>query len=997
MKLKYFLAVLLLPVLHAGAQVRITGQVSDKNNTPVTDATVILVHSGASSVTDESGRFSLPLRMEADTLVIRHVGFKTSYLSINSSTPKNLSVTLEEQTKELDDVVIIGYGTTTERFNTGSVGKVSGEQIASQPVANPLAALEGRVPGLSVTQNNGMPGAYFKVQIRGQGSLAQGNDPLFVIDGVPYAPNNSPVNQLSSAATQFAGGGLSPFNSISPADIESVEVLKDADATAIYGSRGANGVILITTKKGKAGKTQCTIRASSGISRVTRTMPMLDTRQYLAMRREAFANDGVVPSTDNAPDLLVWDTTRNTDFRKLLIGGTAHASDVQVSLTGGEGLTSFLLSGDYHHETTVFPGDLADNRGSFHAAIQHTSQNRKFHMSLSAIYSSDKNAINSSDLTSHLNLPPDLPPLYDSTGKLNWQGGGVIFDNPLAYLLQKYTAQTDNLLGNLSLSYQLYPGLDLTATAGYNTYQLTELNTNPILSQNPAYLPLGYSEFGNNSFKSWIMEPQLNYRHSFGRLNLGFLAGGTLQEMVNSNSSFFAYGYSNDALLGSIGAASSLSVLANNKTDYRYAALFGRLNLRWNNEWILNFSGRRDGSSRFGPGRQFANFGAVGGAWIFSEQKFIKKILPFLSYGKLRGSYGSTGNDQIGDYQYLDTWTPSPYVYGNNRGLQPSGLFNPEYSWEINRKAEAALELGFAGDRILLNADWFHNRSSNQLLQYTLPLQTGFSSIISNFPATIQNSGFELSLTGKSFVRKNFSWTTTLTLTLPRNKLIAFPGLASTPYANRYVLGKSVNTIRGFQFEGVDPATGVFRFTDQNKDGMLNSQDYVVLGNTDPVFYGGFLNSLQYRNFQLDLFFEFRKQTGSNYLASVYIAYAQTPGTMANQPTAVLDRWQVPGNRSDIQQFTATPGTDAFNALNYLYSSGGVYSDASFIRLKNISLSYSIPENWLKKHSMTGAMVYLRAENLLTITGYKGADPETQNLYSLPPLRTITAGIQFTF
>lgn len=995
MKFFYCLTAILLPVLALHAQRSIHGTVSGKNNLPVAGATVSLQRTGSMLLTDAEGAFTINVLSTQDTLLISHISYRPALIIIPPGTPE-ININLTEITGSLDEVVVIGYGTTTQRFNTGSVVKVTGDDIQKQPVANPLAALAGRVPGLTVTQNNGVPGSFYRVLIRGQSSLSQGSEPLFVIDGVPFAPNNTPVNQLSSAAATYAGSGISPFNSINPADIESIEVLKDADATSIYGSRGANGVILITTKKGKAGKTLFSLNAYTGNSVITRNITMLNTNAYLQMRHEAFRNDGVIPDINTAPDLFAWDTTRYTNFPKLLIGGHANTSDVQASVSGGNNNTRFLLSGTWHHESTVFPGNLADNRAAVNLGVNHTSPNQKFTLAVSALYSLDKNAIIARDITSFISLPPNAPELYDADGNLNWQEGGVLFNNPLAYLQSKYTAVTGNLLSNVNAGYNVLPGLTIKISAGYNAYDINEVNINPISSQNPAYAPQGYSLFGNNYFKSWIIEPQAEYKKNIKKLKLNLLAGGTWQKTVNSYSSLFAYGYTNDALLESMTAASSLSAINSNKTDYRYEALFGRGNLNWNDLYILTVTGRRDGSSRFGPGKQFANFGSAGAAWIFSGEPFLKK-LSFLSYGKLRGSYGTTGNDQIGDYQYLDTWTAYYYTYQDGSGLYPTRLFNPDYSWEVNRKTELALELGFLQDRILFTGAWFKNRGSNQLVQYQLPLQTGFSGVLKNFPATVQNTGLELSLTTKNIAKVNFEWSTTFNITLPKNKLVSFPGLDASSYANRYVIGHSVNVQKGFDFLGVNASTGIFEYNDINKDGILDVNDFVILGDTDPDYYGGFLNTISYKGFEADIFFEFKKQLGKNYLYSVYMPYGYIPGTMSNQPSEVSSRWQQPGDKTNIQQYTATFGTPAFNAVNYFPGSGAVYSDASYLRLKNVAVSYSFQPGLLHKYHITYCRVYLQGQNLLTITGYKVADPETQNMYALPPLKTLTAGIQFTF
>lgn len=972
------------------------GRVTDSLGNPLSGASVQIKNSKRGTETDRDGNYVINQVDAGATMVISYTGYVNKEIKLNGN--NTVSVMLSISHNPLDAIQIIAYGVTTKRLNTGDVTTVESADIEKQPVANPLAALEGRVAGLQIVQSSGVSGSSFKVQIRGQNSIAQGSDPFFIVDGVPFVAGNNIIGQVPSATNnplQQSQGGLSPFNSLNPSDIESIEVLKDADATAIYGSRGANGVILIRTKKGKIGKTKLNLNVYSGTSVVTRTMNMLNTPQYLSMRHEAFNNDGMVADQNSAPDLLVWDTTRYTDFKKMLIGGTARTTDGQLSVTGGDKSTQFLIGGGFHRETTVFPGDMSDTRGSLHLSVNHTSENNRLNIALFANYSSDKNNLPSTDLTASINLAPNFPALRDSSGNLNWDYKGVPFQsNPLAYLLQKYSVQTDNLISNIQISYKIFEGLSFRVSLGYNSVTASEIQINPISSQNPLYSPQGYSQFGNTALKSWVIEPQLEFNQRIGIGKLNILAGTTSQQNTNSNNYLYGYGFTNDALLQSIAGASYLSA-TNAYTQYRYDAIFGRINYNIKNKYIVNVTGRRDGSSRFGPGKQYSNFGSVGGAWIFSNEDYFKNKLPFISFGKLRGSYGITGNDQIGDYQYLESWTSTRYAYQGNAGLHPNRLFNPDYSWEINRKLEGALELGFLQERILVSTAYYRNRSSNQLIHYPLPNQTGFPNVTENLPALVQNTGWEISIATKNIVTKDFTWSSSVNFTVPRNKLVSFPGLVSSTYNNKYVVGQSLNVLNKFQFLGVDQQTGVFKFNDLNHDGVFDAKDFSVLGNTDPKFYGGFQNSFNYKGFQLDVFMEFKKQIGKNYLALQ--DNFGPPGFAYNQPEIILNRWQKPGDISNVQKFTQTYEDVHTAAVIYLPSSNGIYSDASYIRLKTVSFSYSLSPKTDKALHVQSCLVYLRAQNLFTITSYVGSDPENQNLFTLPPLRTITGGIQLNF
>lgn len=979
------------------AEITVRGTVSDTTGLPLPGVTVLVKGSNLGTVTDEKGEFTLNGIDESATLQFRMIGFHTQEVDIGNR--EIINVVMKERLSELDEAVVIGYGTTTRRLNTGSVSKITSDEISRQPVLNPLATLQGRVPGLLVTQSNGVPGSNFRVQVRGQHALGIGqqaltvnSDPLFIIDGVPFAPNNNSINTLSS----ILEGGLSPFSTINPADIESIEVLKDADATAIYGSRGGNGVIIITTKKGKVGKTRLNINTYSGVSTATNTPEMMSTKQFLEMRTEAFANDGMIPNSSNAPDLMVFDSNRNTDFTQLLIGNTARINDIQASLSGGNANTQFLVSGNYRHETTIFPGDMYTGRGGVHLNLNHSSTDQRFSMSFISGYTSGKNNLITARLQNAIRYAPNLPELHDESGNLVWDYRGVVFENPLASIQQSYTALTDNLVSNLNLNYQLFPSLTLKASLGYNALSVDEVGTQPSTSQNPVNNPQGSSNFGKNAFKSWIIEPQLQYFKQVNKGELDVLIGGTWQHETNKSQNISAFGYSNDGLLGDLSAATSFTPFTNQYL-YRYQAFFGRANYNWENRYILNLTGRRDGSSRFGPGKRFANFGAIGAAWLFSNENFMQQASSFLSFGKIRTSYGVTGTDRIGNYQYLDSWSSTLNPYENVQGLYPERLANPNYTWERNKKLEVAVELGFWENRALLSVAYFRNRSDNHLISYNLPSQTGFTSITQNFPALIENKGFEFSLNTDNIRNQHFLWSSTFNLTVPKNTLIDFPNIELTSYANVYEVGQSLSVRKGYEFLGVSPETGVFNFADIDGDGMLTINDRVVFGHLDPKFYGGINNSFSYKRISLDVFFEFRKQTGNSLLNSVYSNGIPGSSMYVNLPLDMLDRWQNPGDETNIQRFTANPSSPASIAVNNFRTiNSGLYSDTSFIRLRNLNLSYDLSDLWRNSNKIENFRVYFQGQNLLTITNYEGGDPETQNIYTVPPLRTFTLGLQIS-
>lgn len=936
------------------------------------------------TTTDKSGAFELYGVHPNTVLVITAIGYQTYELTVRDKI--KLDIILYPAASTLDETLIIGYGTTTKRINTGSSSHVKGADIGKQPINNALEALQGRVPGLFITQNSGLPGSSFTVQLRGQNSIGSGNDPLYIIDQVPFISGT-----LIQSGTIINQG--SPLNSINPSDIESIDILKDADATAIYGSRGANGVILITTKSGKTGKTKVNLNTYAGVGQITRKLKLLNTSQYLEMRREAFTNDGASPDPGIDFDLTKWDTSVNKDWQDRLLGNTAQLFNSQISISGGNKQTQFLFGGGYNKQTTVFPGNFNDQKGSFHLKINTLSDNEKFRSMVSVNYLGERNYLPQTDLTSvALLLPPNAPEGYDISGKLNWADN--TWTNPYSYLGQTYLNLTTNLITNAQFSYQLLPQLKLKLSTGYNKIFVEETAATPLSSLNPYTAgSIAATSFSNNKVSSVIAEPQIEFNTKTGKSKIDILAGGTIQASVKEGSNILAYGYNNDALINDIKSAPHLTVLNNNYTKYHYAAVFGRINYRYAEKYLLNLSGRRDASSRFGPGKQYANFGAAGMAWIFSEEKWIKPATA-LSFGKLRLSYGTTGNDQISDYGFLDTWRPTLYPYLGTSGLFSGNLVNPNYAWEINKKAEAGLDLGFFENRIYISAAFYSNRSGNQLVGYPLPAITGYTSVNGNLPALVRNTGLELELMATTVQQKHLRWTSTFNISFPRNKLLAYPNIEQSSYTSIYVVGKSLFILPRLHISGVDPVTGMYVFEDKdgNGSGLDYPQDLQALKEVTQKYHGGFLNTVSFDHWQLDVLIQFVKQTGLNYLANS----TSTPGMAFNQPVQVLNRWEKPGDLRPVQKFTQEYG-DAF--LNYIYAaslSDQTISDASYLRLKNISLSYQLPDKW-KKGWAQQARIYFQGQNLLTLTQYPGMDPENNAASRLPPLRIITVGFQLTF
>jgi TonB-dependent starch-binding outer membrane protein SusC len=942
--------------------------------------TIYIKDSNKGTHSEPDGSFAINATKD-DILVFSYVGRITKQVTVNEHTPKKIML----QAMTLPEVMVnTGYYTVTEPERIGNISTVTHEQLGRSPVVNPLQSIQGRMAGVFVEQISGLHGSGYKIRIRGQNSLrGDGNEPLYIVDGVPY-PAASMVYPTSGYMMPLSNSlSLVPLS-----NIDSIDVLKDADATAIYGSRGANGVILISTKRPTKTGSGAEVNISRGFSQVGHYVDLLNTQQWLEMRQEAHRNDNVEMTNTNAPDILLWDSDRNTNWQKKLIGGVAPVTNAVVSLYGGEVNTKFFLSGNFYKEGSVFPKQFDYTRGSGIFNMTHQSKNSRFHANMIFNYAVDDNNLPMVDITQQaFFLSPNAPTLYDPNGQLNWQDN--TWHNPLAYLEYTYRAQTTNWSAYSMLKYKILPGLVLKANLGQTTFSRKETTILPRKFYSPAIREYFYGEHfeSNNTLRTFITEPILEYGQDLGQGHFKALVGSTIQHMVQDAQSTRGTGYMNDAFVSDLGAAPTLTASDPIEGVYRYAAAFGRINYNWREKYILNTTLRRDGSSRFGIGKKFANFWSVGGAWIFTREPFSDK-LTFISFGKLRVTYGTTGNDQITDYRYYTGYEENlPYGGPGVTPVQPS---NPLYSWEKTKKGEIGLALGFLRNRVQVDMAYYRNRSSNQLVTSQVSTVTGFSQADVNLPIVVQNSGFELLLSTTQLDGRHFSWTTNFNFTLPRNKLVRYDGLALSPDSTRYTVGKSLSSKKVYHTY-VDPNSGLYAFRSTNGDTLIDRRDQYVK-DLGVRYYGGIDNTIRFRNFQLDVLLQFVKQT-----AVTYEANAGTPGLRSNNHTdEVLKRWKQKGDNTNIQRFAFEgKGPEAFmDAMAY----GDIaYGDASYIRVKNVSLAYNLNTSLTNRLAVQSAKIYIQAQNLFTFTRYVGVDPETLLPTNLPPLRTIVGGVSLTF
>lgn len=991
--------------LQAAAETHdVSGVVTDEKGQPLAGASVSVKGTKLGAVSDEKGAFVIHNVPDGNiTVSVALIGYTPFEKSLVVNGAERVFFSLKQVTNNLDETVIIAYGTTTKRLNTGAVSSIGTDAIAKQTVSNPLTAMQGRIAGVQITQDNGLSGGGVRMQIRGQGTVNAGFIPLYVIDGVPFTLFNGSQpasDNLNAYGISGANGGISPFSMINPENIERIDVLKDADATAIYGSRGANGVVLITTKKGSKGKTGFTANVYEGVGKVNHFIPMMNTQQYLQMRREAFANAGATPTTTNAKDLTVWDTTAYTDWQKWALGGTSHTTHASLGVSGGNAQNNIMFNSTYHRDGTVFPGDYHSNSFSNHLSAGHLSADNKFSIRFGAEYTYMNNNLPSTDLTSYYNLAPNQP-LYNKNGTLNWD----MTTNPAATLLKRYATRTDNFLSNLNISYKLLPQLAIKANLGYTNTRLKQTLATPNKAVNSTLNTGNTFNYADNTNDNFIAEPQVEYTPKVGPGKLQLLGGATFQQNKSTGISETGTGYASDQLINSLQGAASITISSANYSLYKYSAFFGRANYNIDSKYLFDLTFRRDASSRFGPNNRLANFGAAGAAWVFSQEDFMKDI-SVISFGKLRASYGITGNDQIPDYQYnaLYGTTSTTYTYTGTSVLVPGNVANPDLKWENNKKLDVGLELGFIKDRITFKADYYRNRTSNLLTYLALPGQVGSTAYYGNLPAVVQNRGFEFELNATPVQTKDIRWTVTANLTFNNNKLLSYPGLASSYYSSTYIIGQPLILTQLYHFTGVDASTGKATFEDVNKDGSITSTNDRFPAKVGTPYFGGLSTQFTYKHFTIDAAFQFNHRYG--YLNSTLVTNYNPWGySYTNQSTQVLDRWKKTGDKTSLPLATTTYDGTYSTLANSDYNWG----DASFVKFKTLSITYDVPGAWIKRSGFTAIAVYVRGQNLFTWAKNKYTlDPETtlsgtgSNLgvgtyIAYPQIRVLTAGFNLSF
>lgn len=989
----------------------ITGTVTDaETKTPIAGVTILLKGTRQENITDSAGRFSINLTGRSSTLVFSLVGFREEQLTIGEES--NVNVTLHRGNQPLDEVVVVGYTQQRRSSQTSVVTKVTAEKIGPLHGAGFNEKLQGLAPGLQISSASGVEGGSVFVRLRGTTSINAGNDPLYVIDGVFI--NSSPLQSVRTG-----GQTINPLADINPADIQHIEILKDANATAAYGARGANGVILITTKRGsRNSKTRINFDNEYGLAHYDKRWKLTTGPEHATILNEAHVNDGKPfasrpyrPKSEIVGGQAGLGTPeeQGTYDRLSLLFRTAQQYTSNISVTGGNEKTTFYLGGGLSSQESILK--LQDfRRLGFRANIDHTI-NKKVQIGLSASYSSTKRKLaRTGDTGGILNTglhTPTLTPILNADGTPNTTTER--FNNPYVLLENNNNnAYGKHLIANGYLKWKILPNLTFKSSwslddNAYHEFVYYNAKMTEGRSSN------GSATDANTTERTWIAEQLLNYNANIGQS--GFFSvflGNTLQKSDFESSRITGTNFPSIKFT----TISSAAITSGTSTGIRPSGLisyFGGANYNFRNRYIADVTWRTDASSRFGRNNRWASFPAGGLAWRISEEDFFKPLTNVVNELKLKASIGWTGNQQIPDYATLGLWNGGNN-YLDKPGIAPSQLGNDELKWETTRQLNIGLSTSLFNNRLNIEVNYYDKYTTDLLLQVPAPAKTGFSSTLQNL-GEMSNKGFELEITSTNISTKDFTWTTAFNISRNKNVIEKLPA-SFTQYNRDWVRleqGYSMYSFWLYKQLYVDPKTGDAVYDDsRTKDGKITVNDRQILGSAFPDYFGGLNNQLRYKNFDLNFFLYFSQGNEVFNMNRYFQEHAGSRGTSWSLLQSQMRRWQQPGDVTDIPRVTTLANADG--SYNHNYESSRFLEDGSFIRLRNVSIGYTLPQALISRIGIQQLRVYVNATNLFTITDYSGADPEVNTAqdftnqtvqgldFSMPPHpRTINFGINLTF
>lgn len=1004
----------------------VTGKVTDsRDGSPLAGVTIKVKGTSTVALTDAAGVFKVSFTGGRATLVFSYVGFEETEYTVTGG---SINVSMVAGTKNLNEVIITGFGSQIKRDVTGNIARVKGKDIENMPTPTVDAALQGRAAGVYVNSQSGKLGQAVSVRVRGNSSISAGNQPLYVVDGVPITTNSQ----------SNYGGATNPLADLNPNDIETIEILKDASAGAIFGSRAANGVVLITTKKGKSGKTNVSLNVQTGYSESTRRVPFLNSQQYAELLLEGakYIDDQFgTPYNDPGSETTYardwmsyfsygqWDTDPNKTYEwqdVVFQKGQYRQADLQMS--GGNDKTKFFISGQYLDQSGIIIGNNLD-RVTGRLNLDHKANNwLNLGLTMNVARTLNRRLPDDNAFSNPLQsvaLMPMTPSKDPNTGLPAGTPPGDV-NIPMYYNPQitvdyaKYLQESFRTFSNGYATIKLLPGLIFQSDFGFdllNQQEESYFQSQTVRNQTRAGRGLGtnratfVTNYNTNNY--------FNYTKTFGKVH--DIAATLGMQYQQSRSTFnFVEGldFPSDSYQR-IASAATVSGGSSSESNFRFLSYFLRTNYKFADKYLVSLSGRIDGSSRFGTNNRYGFFPAVSAGWVLSEEKFMSGIKP-LSFLKLRASYGIVGNAEIGNFPQLGLFTGSAN-YTNFGGQAPSQIGNPNLQWETNKQFDIGLDFGLFNNRLNGEIDYYVRNSEDLLLNVNIPTSTGFGSVVKNL-GRMENKGFEFVLNTQNLVGK-FKWSTSLNFSTNENKILNINGQViegGVGNLNRAMEGQPLGVFFTVEYAGVNPQNGDAQFYLNTKktDGTLdrtilsnsqyNQAQRVVVGDPNPDFIAGVTNTFSYKGFDLSVFF-------NGVFGNDVSVYGMGQYSMANmiyednQTADQMKRWQKPGDITNVPQARYWFGNGNQRSSRFIV-------DGSFVRLRTVNLGYNLPQSILSKVKIERMRVYVSAMNLFTWTNnYPLWDPEVNadsfdsniakgnDFYTPPQPRTILFGINVGF
>ena len=971
-------------------QVSVSGKVTDETGESLIGAAVLEKGTSNGTITDIDGSYQLTVG-DGAVLLVSFVGYQSIEIPVNNRTSINPQLQLD--TEQLDEIVVIGYGTQVRREITGAVSSLNEKTFSPSVNASVEQMIEGKMPGVQVVQNSGEPGGGISVNIRGVGSINAGSEPLYVIDGLPI--DNSVLiggtgNQVASTRSP-----RNPISFLNPADIESIEVLKDASASAIYGARGANGVILITTKSGQSGALKVDYSGHTGINRVHNRLDLLGPEEYMEGINDLIAAGGGDPS-----EVVTEIQNGGTDWQEVVFRDAAKLQKHNLSFSWGNKNTSYMVSANYTDEEGMVRNTSFTRYGA-RFNLSHTDEKFRFGSSMTTSYVKDVFVPNGFDVNLRAGAI-NAAKLWDPTFDVRDANGNFVttdlfdIDNPEAIITGNHMdGNRYRYLGTMFGEYFITPAFSAKIRVGAdvaNEDKTVYKDRTTIIGNSLGGVATAYQAMQSN----YLFEGTMNFQESFDIHTIEVLAGVTTQEYTNRSSSQQANNFPTDATLADNFGLADRTTLVNSsgKSKNSLLSYLGRVNYKLLDRYLFTASFRADGSSRFGPGNKYGYFPSFSVGWLINEESFFPSADNLFEMLKLRASWGQTGNQEIGNNQYLTTFTGgasrTSYVLNDQfvTTFNPSRIANPDLKWETTEQLDFGLDFSIKGGRVSGTIEWYRKNTFDMLLSLPVPSSSGYSSKLVNI-GSMYNSGFEFGLNTNNITTNDFNWNTDLNFYTLKNEVEDLGGIEQILTGNFSVAAGSISIIEpgltlrsfyGYEVEGIwqesddlnaitnNVSPGDFKFRDVNEDGTIDGDDRVVLGNSFPDFTWGLGNTLTYKGFSLHVFL--RGVQGVEMInGNLLEQYFPRSGVRINRFREPFNNRWTPSNPTNDQPSYLNAASQLSQAVN-----SRTVVDASYVKLQTVRISYVLPQPFLSQ-VFNSVEVYATGLNLMTFSDYDGFDP----------------------